>query len=103
MIKQIHDASKRRSDKLKLWICEYLIKHPCVDCGETDIRVLEFDHQRDKTVSIGQMLTGWYGVDTIQSEIEKCEVVCANCHKRRTDSSFDNYRHKFLEGRFIAM
>ncbi len=63
----------------------YLSSHPCVDCGETDIRVLEFDHVRgDKTLTIARLLdyaTSWA---TIEAEITKCEVRCANCHRRKT-------------------
>ena len=57
--------------------------HPCVDCGETDPVVLEFDHLRDKRFAIRLSAHGrnW---QTILDEIEKCEVVCANCHRRRT-------------------
>jgi hypothetical protein len=57
--------------------------NPCVDCGETDPVVLEFDHLRDKRFNIGTAVTR-YGWDAIAAEIEKCEVVCANCHRRRT-------------------
>ena len=64
----------------------YLSSHPCVDCGETDIRVLEFDHVRgDKTLTIARLLdyaTSWA---TIEAEIAKCEVRCANCHRIRTN------------------
>ena len=45
--------------------------------------VLEFDHLRDKSFAIGTALTR-YGWDKILAEIAKCEVVCANCHRRRT-------------------
>ena len=61
----------------------YLAENPCVDCGETDPLVLEFDHQRDKRFEIarGMRDKSWAEVSI---EIEKCEVVCANCHRRRT-------------------
>jgi len=72
-------------------ICEYLDDHPCVDCGEDDIVVLEFDHLRDKKYAVGQMMRDarW---DRIMAEIAKCEVVCANCHKRRTAQRRGSYR-----------
>ena len=65
------------------FILEYLATHPCTDCGESDILVLEFDHLRDKEFDIG------YGIRnrkwaSVWKEIQKCEVVCVNCHKRRT-------------------
>jgi hypothetical protein len=73
--------------KLTLARTKYLIKffetNPCVDCGETDPIVLEFDHLRDKSFAIGPQLSrkNW---ESILAEMKKCEVVCANCHRRRT-------------------
>jgi hypothetical protein len=55
-----------------------------VDCGETDPVVLEFDHVRDKLKDIGYMVTVGFSWSAIQLEIEKCEVRCANCHRRKT-------------------
>jgi hypothetical protein len=65
------------------YLVEYLRAHPCVDCGEGDPLVLEFDHLRDKAFNISEGLVdrGWQAV---LAEIAKCEVVCANCHRRRT-------------------
>jgi hypothetical protein len=64
-------------------LIEYLTEHPCVDCGETDPVVLEFDHLRDKAFNVTRGLTH-YKWERILAEIEKCEVVCGNCHKRWT-------------------
>lgn len=74
------DAQRLHRQKL---LMEYFEWHPCVDCGETDGRVLEFDHLRDKDFNIGNALRDrpW---DLILAEMDKCEVVCANCHRRRT-------------------
>jgi predicted RNA-binding protein YlxR (DUF448 family) len=65
------------------FLLKFFETHPCVDCGETNPVVLEFDHLRDKSFSIGGQLTtrSW---QAILDEIEKCEVVCANCHRIRT-------------------
>jgi hypothetical protein len=51
--------------------------------GRPDPVVLEFDHLRDKLFSVGMDLArrNW---QCILDEIDKCEVVCANCHRRRT-------------------
>lgn len=64
------------------FIWDYLIAHPCVDCGITDPVVLDFDHVRSKKkFSIGAR--GSYSIKAIKTEITKCEVRCANCHRIR--------------------
>jgi hypothetical protein len=54
------------------YLLDYFVVHPCVDCGERDPVVLEFDHLRDKRFAISSQLHGrnW---QTILDEIEKCE------------------------------
>lgn len=64
-------------------LLEFLSVKACADCGETDPVVLEFDHLRDKKFAISQALR-FQSWTSIRHEIEKCEVVCANCHRRRT-------------------
>jgi hypothetical protein len=78
--------------RLSLLIQDYLGTHPCVDCGETDIVVLDFDHQGDKTEGISAMITAGKPWPLILAEIERCEVVCSNDHRRRTAKAFGWYR-----------
>ncbi len=63
----------------------YLCVHPCTDCGESNPVVLTFDHivgKKDDDVSnMIRMGKKW---DHIKTEIEKCEVRCANCHMHKT-------------------
>lgn len=64
---------------------EYLLGHPCTDCGEADPVVLDFDHVvGDKIDSISDMVRRGFSWVAIAEEIEKCEVRCSNCHRRRT-------------------
>ncbi len=70
---------------------KYFSTHPCCDCGETDPLVLEFDHLRDKRFNIGSALP-YRNWESILAEIEKCEVVCANCHRRRTGRRLGSVR-----------
>lgn len=74
------------------FLIDYLRAHPCADCGETDIIVLEFDHLRDKMLDVSVLSREGYSLERIKSEIAKCEVVCANCHKRRTAQRGGWYR-----------
>ncbi len=58
--------------------------HPCVQCGESDPMVLEFHHLGGKEKEISFMITGGYPIAKIQAERDKCQVLCANCHRRKT-------------------
>lgn len=79
-----------RAENLQhLW--EYLSEHPCVDCGLADPAVLEFDHLGDKRGDIARMKYD-YPWSSVLAEIAKCEVVCANCHRRRTDRRSGSWR-----------
>ena len=74
-------AKRRHANKVHIW--KHLLVHPCVDCGEDDLRVLEFDHVKgEKINSISHM--SLMACPKIEQEIEKCEVRCANCHARKT-------------------
>lgn len=75
------DAEHRQRNQI--WVIEYLKNHSCIDCGEPDPVVLEFDHRGDKIRGISTMFSG-YTLENIQAEIAKCDVRCANCHKRKT-------------------
>lgn len=57
---------------------------PCVDCGiKYPYYCMDFDHLRDKQWNIGQDYTR-IGIEVLKNEIKKCEVVCSNCHRKRT-------------------
>lgn len=67
------------------FVDEYLRHHPCVDCGENDIVVLEFDHVRgQKRAAISKLASMAVSRALITAEMAKCDVRCANCHRRRT-------------------
>ena len=65
----------------------------CVDCGEMDVRVLEFDHQSDKEFNIASLINK-NNIEQLKTEILKCEVVCANHHRIRTAAQFNTWRHR---------
>lgn len=83
-------------EEVSEFICEYLSKNPCILCGETDIRVLEFDHitPEDKKFNIGDRSSRSY--DTVLLEMRKCRVLCANCHRRHTSITQGHYKHKYF-------
>lgn len=79
-------AQKRNNrirQQVRKYIINYLSVHPCVDCGEKDADVLEFDHVRKKNFLVSR--TGrTKSVEAVTEEIKNCEVRCANCHRRIT-------------------
>ena len=76
-------------------IRDYLLEHPCVKCGEDDLIVLEFDHLGDKIENISDMVSQGTNWNKIYAEIQKCQVLCANCHKRKTAEQFNHYKLKW--------
>lgn len=79
-----HDVAQRR--RITAYILDYLSAHPCVDCGESDPIVLEFDHRDPvaKDFDISNMRFKAFSLGRVMEEIAKCDVRCANCHRRRT-------------------
>lgn len=56
---------------------------PCADCGKIfPPYVMDFDHLHSKFNNVSRMVS--YSRNTLISEINKCEIVCANCHRMRT-------------------
>lgn len=88
--------STRRTDTRE-FIYQYLSKHPCVDCGEKDILVLDFDHLRNKSNEVSTMALSQCSIKTITKEIEKCVVRCSNCHRRKTHQEFDTWKYKKIK------
>lgn len=64
----------------------YLRDKSCAVCDESDVRVPEFDHLNpsQKSFSISKGITDGLKWEKILTEISKCRILCANCHKRHT-------------------
>ena len=83
--------------ELKRRLGEYLSKHPCVDCGEQDVVVPDFDHIKgNKVLGISQMVRSYYSWPRILCEINKCDVRCSNCHRKKTAKQFGWYTNKLI-------
>jgi hypothetical protein len=84
-----YDRIKSRRSKLerryrnRSFVWNYLMTHPCALCGASDPVVLEFDHVSSKYREVGWLISASCQ-SRIQVEIEKCRVLCANCHRRYT-------------------
>jgi len=82
----INERKRKRKIERIEYIYNYLLENPCVDCGENNPIVLEFDH-KDNVEKIGNlcdMISEGVDLVKIKNEINKCDVRCANCHRIRT-------------------
>ncbi len=78
------------------YILNLLKNNHCADCKNSDYRVLEFDHVpgNKKLYNISTMLQSYHSIESIKKEINKCDIVCANCHTIRTiERNPKNYRN----------
>lgn len=87
---RVREGRAQRQAKKKERIIKYLATHPCVDCGEDDIQVLQFDHIEPVLGNRKRRVGGFvnHSMKRLMEEIAKCEIRCANCHVRRTRKQF---------------
>jgi hypothetical protein len=98
--RQIANAKIRNrhaTAELRDRVREFLLEHPCVDCGESDPNVLDFDHLRDKRANMSTLVRYGLSWKAVEAEIAKCQVRCANCHRRRTATIGGFYRVRAIE------
>jgi hypothetical protein len=88
--KRRRESGRRYFLRDRAYVIEYLRSHPCVDCGEDDPVVLEFDHidRTTKDTEIGNLVRWGCSLLRLSREISKCTVRCAHCHRRRTAKQF---------------
>ena len=75
---------KERSIKIKRKYNEYKIEHPCIICGEYFPFLLDFHHLNpsEKHIEISNMVSNYYSWERILEEINKCIILCCNCHRK---------------------
>ena len=74
---------QRNTQRIKEYVTDYLKKHPCVDCNESNIALLQFDHRDPKTKKFN-VRDYSRSIQTTIEEIAKCDVRCLPCHAKRT-------------------
>lgn len=77
-------AAARRKLRARAIVAAHLATHPCADCGDRDLAVLEFDHVAGKRRHVSWLVHKGAPPARLHEEIARCEVVCANCHRMRT-------------------
>ncbi len=84
LLEKQRDKNRRFAKNRREWLREYKRNLKCERCGEDHPATLTFHHKdkADKEFEIGNSV--WMGVSLrrLIAEIEKCEVLCANCHAK---------------------
>jgi hypothetical protein len=93
--KSVNQANLR--DRNTQYVLDYLISRSCEKCGEADPVVLQFHHRdpEQKSASIADLMSG--SIASLSAEMEKCAVLCANCHIKHTAKT-SGFRRAFLLG-----
>lgn len=80
-----YQNQKRSRVETRRRFAEYLVGKACIDCGICDTIVLEFDHVRgQKVANLSEMVSNGWPWTQVEDELAKCEIRCANCHRRKT-------------------
>lgn len=95
-IKQIKTRKKKYKEVLfdNLW--DLFCKSGCAKCGIKNPVVLEFDHieRASKKENISKMLQKVNTWEGIKKELDKCQILCSNCHKMKTHEEDNSWRWK---------
>lgn len=77
-------SKHKHKNMAKQFINLYKSKLPCL-CGESDYRCLDFHHINpdNKKKAVAELAAEGYNIPTIQAEIDKCEILCSNCHRKQ--------------------
>ena len=89
---QSRQAAIARCCRAQAHVTAHLLQNSCVDCSEPDPVVLEFDHVAVKDRGLADLIHDGVSNARLDDEIARCEVVCANCHRRRTSTRANAFR-----------
>ena len=89
---QSRAARRSRQRAARAFVSQYLSERCCVDCGEADARVLEFDHLLQKRANVTDMMRAGASLIRLEQEFADCAVVCVNCHRVRTTTRGRSWR-----------
>ena len=81
---EVIERRKKRQIEIRNWFRRYKSTLSCTSCGINHPAVLQFHHQirADKSFTIGDVASRASSLKQITEEIEKCVVLCVNCHAK---------------------
>jgi hypothetical protein len=77
---------------------------PCADCGvQYPYYVMDFDHREGEKKIFEMNRVSYVSMRAIKQELEKCDVVCANCHRERTHQRIMQKKEGRLTENFLTL
>ncbi len=75
----------QRREEISEWFASYKAELACIECGENHPACLEFHHRNpaEKDIDLGKAVKQGWSIQRILAEMEKCDVLCSNCHRKR--------------------
>jgi len=97
------ERTKEKRKINKLYVEQYKEAHACT-CGESCVACLQLHHLGDKDTSVANAMQR-FGLKRLKKEIDKCEVMCANCHRKihRNDHPATTENAKRLRNRAFVI
>ncbi|MBP5999523.1 MAG: hypothetical protein KA534_03620 [Sediminibacterium sp.] len=89
------ESKNKARERNRQFIRDYLVGKACIDCGEDDPVVLEFDHFENKKENLSILIQN-SSIAKIEAEIKKCNIRCANCHRRKTAIQLGYHKIKIV-------
>lgn len=76
------DRATKQQQLLRQYVWEVKQRNPCKHCGESHPAALQFHHRNpaEKDIEIAKAILHGYSLKRLQAEIDKCDIICANCH-----------------------
>lgn len=89
---------KKRVEAKRDFVVNLLKQSSCIDCLESDLRVLDFDHinPSKKLGDVSRMIWDNTPLKVMKKEIDKCDIRCSNCHRKRTSEQFNWYKNSIV-------
>lgn len=79
------ERARKSVQEKREWFKDYKSDKECEECGEDHPACIDFHHENpeDKDKNVSRLVHDNHKISRIKEEIEKCKVLCANCHRKQ--------------------
>ena len=85
--KYYYERNLKRRKELRKWLISLKTNKPCVRCNNIfNHKAMDWHHKDStkKLFDIANAVNHLYSKEKILKEINKCELICSNCHRTET-------------------